>query len=598
MPIIRVPDGRLVRFPDDMPTSEIKSIISKKFPDAYKTGPQQTDGIQLSDEQKAKIKATNEAYYQKQEQNGAFVNNPMIRGSVALMQGIANSSFNPFGHIYRAAGGNMKVLEPQNAAERALEKVGEYGYDALASVPAGAGLKAAGVLGQGVSKTSKALRAILAPGVDAIKVAAAGGALEGAVNPDSVAGKIAANVIGGSVAGSLGNMGKRTYKTLKGGLENIARDKDALRIVRRAAKFDDDVAGAVTREASGVAEDINEASKNALAEVLDGVSNQERYKSVRKAYNNFLDRNKGKKIKGFDKLSELNPFQTKKYDRALGEGLEKAKYGTQAGEITHLLGARGVIDDMINKSYIQEFPGKKATLDTSNLVELRKKLDKLLFQNPEVKGADRSFELYHQFDDMYQKGLKYQPGSAKNVLDDIALAAGGDAEKSLMARIGLKKGLYDKLAEKAVPSKNFSKEAKDYQNIIKKINYKEDYNNLMKELSKNETAYNRLAKLTNTAENRLSAPEASKIFAREQVESKGAFVGAMIDSILGKLNSGYYKNAAKQLLENGGEEVSILTKPALEQVIGNILIGGVKGPARNTQLLMNKAIADELLKGE
>ena len=31
MPIVRVPDGRLVRFPDDMPRAEIRGIINSKF---------------------------------------------------------------------------------------------------------------------------------------------------------------------------------------------------------------------------------------------------------------------------------------------------------------------------------------------------------------------------------------------------------------------------------------------------------------------------------------------------------------------------------------------------------------------------------------
>jgi hypothetical protein len=36
MPIVRMPDGKQVRFPDDMSKDEIKGIISKKYPDAFK----------------------------------------------------------------------------------------------------------------------------------------------------------------------------------------------------------------------------------------------------------------------------------------------------------------------------------------------------------------------------------------------------------------------------------------------------------------------------------------------------------------------------------------------------------------------------------
>ena len=37
MPTVRVPDGRLVNFPDDMPNDEIKGIIKEKFPEAFET---------------------------------------------------------------------------------------------------------------------------------------------------------------------------------------------------------------------------------------------------------------------------------------------------------------------------------------------------------------------------------------------------------------------------------------------------------------------------------------------------------------------------------------------------------------------------------
>ena len=33
MPVVRMPDGALVNFPDDMPQEEIKGLIASKFPD-------------------------------------------------------------------------------------------------------------------------------------------------------------------------------------------------------------------------------------------------------------------------------------------------------------------------------------------------------------------------------------------------------------------------------------------------------------------------------------------------------------------------------------------------------------------------------------
>jgi hypothetical protein len=49
MPIVRMPDGKQVRFPDDMPSDEIKGIISKKYPDAFKAKEQEKPAASAAD---------------------------------------------------------------------------------------------------------------------------------------------------------------------------------------------------------------------------------------------------------------------------------------------------------------------------------------------------------------------------------------------------------------------------------------------------------------------------------------------------------------------------------------------------------------------
>src|SRR5690554_7522441 len=39
MPIVKMPDGTQVRFPDDMPREQIRDMIASKFPDAAKSAP-------------------------------------------------------------------------------------------------------------------------------------------------------------------------------------------------------------------------------------------------------------------------------------------------------------------------------------------------------------------------------------------------------------------------------------------------------------------------------------------------------------------------------------------------------------------------------
>ena len=594
MPIVKIPDGRLVRFPDEMANEQIKDIIRNKFPEAYASEDKaETPLLQLSDEQKSVIAARNKAYEDKQTSH--WTQNPLIRAAVSLGQGISNASLNPAGYVARKIGIDTNPLQPENAGEKALEKAGEYGFDAAVLSPVGNYLKALGWLGKGESVASKAARAIFIPGKGAVTVAASGGALEGAADPESTAGKIAANVVGGMLGGAVANMGNRTYQTLKGGLENIVENNDALRLVRRGATIDDDIARAVTRDAVEAAGNINRKSVEALADVLDGVDARTRYKDVRKAYQTFVDANKGKKVRSWENLPKLNNFQQKQYNKALKEGLDMADYGTREGTLGHMLEARGLIDDAINKSYIQEFPGKKATKRTVKLVDFKEKLDRVLAKDSAVKGSDRNFELYKQFENMYQRGLQYQPGSAKNVMNEILLEAGGDAEKAMMSRIGLRKGLFDKMTVNVTPEQNFSKTAKNYQNVLKEVNYEPDYKDLVDKLSKNENAYSRLASLANRAENKLVTPEGTRFFGREQLESKGAGIGAALDYILGRLNSGYYKDAAQRLLNSNGETVDILTSPLYQQVIGNILAGSVKGGGNNIRTMLAQDIARELL---
>lgn len=596
MPILTMPDGIDVDFPDDMPKEKIKSLILSKYPDAFKT---QQPALKLSEEQKEQIAANNRAYEEKQENNllGKVLNNPIVRAQAAATQGIANASLNPFGYVARALGFDTKPLEPETATERALEKAGEYGFDAATLAAGGAGLKGAGLLGQGVGKTSKIARALLAPEAgEAIAGAASGGALEGLAAPESTAGKIAANLAGGIAGGGIYGLFKApTTKAMRSGLENVVNDTDALKIVRRGAKIDDDIAENVIEQAAGAAENINQKSVNELDRVLNGVDPQARYKDVRASYQKFVNENQGKKIKGnWKNLPKLNDFQKDEYEKALREGFRKSDYGTKEGDLGHLLTARGQIDDAINRSYIQEFPGKKATLDTAKLTELRKKLDNVLGKDSGIKGQDRLFGLYRAFDDAYQTGLKFTPGNRKNVLNDLMLEAGGDAEKALQSRIGMRKGLYDALTNNVVPEQNFSKQAKQYQNILKKLEYGE--NKLIKDLTKNERDYARLAKLTNTAENKLTTPEATRFFGREQLESKGAGIGAAIDTVLGRLNRDFYKQNANKLLQGGGEMVDVLTDPVYLQRAQNLLKGGATGGIREGELLYLKNLLDAYRK--
>lgn len=84
MPVVRMPDNRLVKFPDDMPPEQIKRFIASKFPDAaskednnfdpeaFKAGAQQGATFSFGDELKAIGEAAKESIFKKRGEGKDF----------------------------------------------------------------------------------------------------------------------------------------------------------------------------------------------------------------------------------------------------------------------------------------------------------------------------------------------------------------------------------------------------------------------------------------------------------------------------------------------------------------------------------------------
>lgn len=219
MPIIKMPDGTNVIFPDEMSGEEIKGIILKKFPDLNK---KRNSEINISDEQKAQIASNNLRYEQKQTKNGKFVNNPAIRAVASAAQGISNATFNPAGYVARGLGVDTKPIKPRNAMERAIEKIGEYGFDSAALAATGGKAKELGLLGSGTSKSSKIAQAVLAPSVGSAMLASGGGgALEGILEPEGFLNTMATNIAGGAMATGGAGLLKSGANAVKSGTDSI-----------------------------------------------------------------------------------------------------------------------------------------------------------------------------------------------------------------------------------------------------------------------------------------------------------------------------------------------------------------------------------------
>lgn len=172
------------------------------------------------------------------------VNTPLGRSLGFAAQGVANAELNPFGYAARATGVDTNPLEARTAGERAIEKASKYGFD-MATAAVGGNLAAeAGYLGAGKNALSIGAKALLAPNVYlATAGAGGGGAVEGALNPQSEWGKLGANLLGGTAVSNnplaLLTSGNLT-KNLRGGLENVVKNPTALKILHKGLNYGDE----------------------------------------------------------------------------------------------------------------------------------------------------------------------------------------------------------------------------------------------------------------------------------------------------------------------------------------------------------------------
>lgn len=289
MPIVRMPDGKKVRFPDDMSREDIKGFISQKY----------NQSPQFSADALAEVKANNEAYAQKQEENRPWVDkNPVARLGIAAIQGVANSGLNPAGYAARAAGMDTRPFKPQNAIERATEKGAEYGYDAAVLGGLGKIAQGAGYLGKGEGLTSKVAQEVLAPENTTallskfVAPAVGGGMLEGAANPQTEVGKTLANIAGAGIVGGIEGGLRRTATNTAGGLKEALPNDKANAVLSKGVRADKDVARQISKDAPAVYNSLNNDMSQALDKAVGRKLDIERaLDSQQQRYNDFVSKN-------------------------------------------------------------------------------------------------------------------------------------------------------------------------------------------------------------------------------------------------------------------------------------------------------------------
>lgn len=140
MTIVRMPDGRRIRFPDTMSREEIKNYIGRAQPAREPasslqpmTPVQREQAMQLARQIRPKNITISDS-------DRALAESPLARKMSFVYQGMANSLFNPAGYGARIAGVDTSPVEAETATERAIEGASGALYDTIPFVAGGEAL--------------------------------------------------------------------------------------------------------------------------------------------------------------------------------------------------------------------------------------------------------------------------------------------------------------------------------------------------------------------------------------------------------------------------------------------------------------------------
>lgn len=312
MPIVRVPDGRQVRFPDNMPREQIKAFIMEKFPEKKPVEP-------LSDDQVNQMKGQAKDLLNNLGIDTSFnsINNAFADGFQKGYLGGAERAVNGatlggYDWVNDKLGlgskERKKELEDLNSAIKGLN----IGTDLVGGALTGGGLYKGVAKGLGaIPKVGKAAQ-YLAPTVTG---AVSGGAYSGFENDSLDSAKTGALMGGAIGAGSdlaLRGLGKvwsaaSKVKNTPRGFENAVGTKEGARTLNRAVRESDKIAEEVYAKAPETLETLNARAMDKLDDaVKGGVDVKGKMESAKKAYGDFIDQNKANQvISGADDLSKL-----------------------------------------------------------------------------------------------------------------------------------------------------------------------------------------------------------------------------------------------------------------------------------------------------
>jgi len=396
MPIIRMPDGKKVRFPDDMPRDEIKSFIAQKYPET------QTNQIKpLTDEQKAK--------------STAYYSGVGLAGLKGFGQGVASglgrmasgATFGATDWIDRKTGGNLAALDQE--IRDAAEAEGLGGALTVANVASEIGGNTLGAGGKVATKIAeKGIKGAKALGLNNTIQ----GTAYGATSSDKLE-ELPANVIGDALMSNI--LGFGLAGTLKGG-----------------------------QWAYDIARPYANASKNAIGQAIDNVGLGKLKDFANKAQQtgrSALEVGDDDLIALAQEARQQSPKAYKNFDKAT-EAFNETQNARNSSVVNDAFGNKGKydnIDDVTRIAREQAQPFYDNLQSVGDLAKINPAIEQKIALNPflrrEVSGvlADPLYQAEYGTNKMPLTDWRVLDQANRSINDKISAAVrSGEADKVRM----------------------------------------------------------------------------------------------------------------------------------------------------------------------
>ena len=515
MPTVRVPDGRLVKFPDDMPREQIKGIIAEKFPESVNINTPQIRPMTPEQKEQARLDA------EKMREGLNYQSVPMgaITGTLeGLASGIgrvaSGASLGATDWLDRKTGGYLANLDKEIAQN--AESAGLGGVNDVARFLAETGGVAKGA-GNLIIKGAKTIPSMIGKG-------AIEGGIYGATSSDKLE-ELPQNIYGGSItgagaAGVLGLAGKGLQRLIPAlnaegkakNLQDAFMDKESTKALKRGALASEEISDKLASEMPAVKDNINLKMNNIVDDVIGERPNIEEMVGLAKQeYGNYASQNSSNPVNIQKIFTDYGKYTQVQKD-AIEDAINSANSETNSalGTVEHTHQMRMAIDDMIDAA---SKGSKRRQLPA--LGKLRTAIDNILKTDEGYKAIDNKYSEVMGIKNAYDLGKS----ASKN--------AQAPKFKNEMERRAWLSGVNEKMQDNLINSENnYAKSVSNNLSILKKGLKNEEIGLLKKasnSINKEYSRANSLDRVVNKETYGENLP-----FWREVIESVGSAVGSTI----------------------------------------------------------------------